>query len=525
MILKSVIVVMLTVGILCGCAPRPAREAVTSKSDSVFDISILESATAPGNDAKHEAKSDDVGLNSEPPAGETTWFQWQSQFKSTDGSVEFNLDFSKEIPNTAMPVVEVKPHFFTSEDAIQIAQALFGDQKFYEAAPSLANPKDIFSKKDIQQAIQRWGFYTNEQNLLELFPSMTERSDRKTLYLNRIKEEIANLTLLLEEAPENGPYSLAEWQFKPEWKYTYSESSIPEGIQLDSNGNQKICVTTTINDIPYRLNITTHNTTAYKLNTIFAYPGTVYSPVDIDRDIFRAKLCRTAEPTAQQIEDIKHKAEKMLNEMGIGTWAVDQYYIKNTNPDGTPEYVVSIYAVPVFEGVPAMYRMQLDNLSENYTASYYMSEAILELSANGDLIYLQLSSPVDVTNVISENVAIMDLATLMDRVENHLSLSDYHNYGLSGELLELYEESVGEKLVCNIELSTLNYGLIRVKASESDACYYYVPGIILSGIAEYCGEKSGTVYYSSADYISGMKETPLIALNAIDGSIIDLNQG
>ena len=247
--------------------------------------------------------------------------------------------------------------------------------------------------------------------------------------------------------------------------------------------------------------------------------------MDIDRDIFRAKLCRTDEPTAGQIEAVKEKAQTMLNHMGIGTWAVGECYVENTNTDGIPEYVISLNAVPVFEGAAAMYRTQLDNLSENFAASYYLTEALFQFSANGDLVYLRLSSPVDIVDVINKNVATMNIDELMERAKKHLMLSDYNAYGLSGQMLEDSQKGAGEDFVCKIELSNVDYGLIRVKAAGDNENYYYIPGMIIYGSIDYCGKDSGTVYVSSDDSFGGDRIAPLVALNAIDGSIINLSDG
>lgn len=513
------IVTALSVLFLSGCATNPEKNIVTSKNDGSFDIGILQSATTSESTA-------DAALAQEMETMEKTkvsLFQWQSQFFSTDGTVEFKTNINEEISNGAMPVVEVAPHFWTEENTRHIAEVLFGDQVFCEAPPKLGAVKDIFSKEELRAAIQRWSVYSNEEALLALFPSMAERKDRVELYLNRIKNEIASCSTLLEEIPEASQYGETKWVFQPDWKYMYSDESVPKKMQ--ANANEQLSVTTTVDDIPYQLIFTRYNGKEYKLNTIFVYPDTVYSPMGIDRDIFRAQLCRTEEPTGEQMDGVKEKAINMLNRMEIGNWVVDKCYLENTNSEGIPEYVIHVSAVPSFEGVAAMYRTQLDNLSENYAPSYYLTEAIMQFSANGDLIYLQLSSPLDIVNVVSENVAVMNLEELTERAKNHLILSDYQAYGLSGQLLESYEEGAAESLVCKIELNRLDYGLIRVKVAGSDDNYYYIPGIILLGTIDYCGKDSGTVYASSGDSFGEDHITPIVALNAIDGSIIDLNKG
>lgn len=509
LVMKWCVLFVLMTGSLSACAPKPTQDVVISKNDGSFDISVLQ--TEP-------SKSEDT-------TEATRCIQYTESFTSTDGSVEFSFDINQDITNQAYPVVEVCPHMFTSNDARTIASVLFGKADFYEATPTFGEVKDLFSKAEMRASVQRWSSYTNEQMLLELFPNMANRSDRLNLYLERIKGDVADFSTLLEEMPETSPHAAAKWEFQPDWKYLYPEEDVPEELRTDSDSNEQICVTTTVEGIPYRLNFTTNNGDTYKLNTIFAYPGTVYSPMDIDRDIFRAKLCRTDEPTAEQIESVKEKAQVMLNHMGIGTWAVGECYVENTNANGIPEYVISVNAVPVFEGVAAMYRTQLDNLSENFAASYYLTEALFQFSANGDLVYLRLSSPVDIVDVINENVAKMDIDELMERAKNHLMLSDYNTYGLSGQMLEDYQKDAGEDFVCKIGLSKLDYGLIRVKVSGSNENYYYIPGMIIYGSIDYCGKESGTVYVSSGDPFGGERIAPLIALNAIDGSIIDLSNG
>lgn len=502
---------------LSACAPSPTQNVVTSKNDGAFDISVLETAPDKADNATEDA--------AHTMTGDPKYIQYTESFTSTDGSVEFSFNIDQDITDQAYPVVEVRPHMFTNNDAQTIASVLFGKADFYEAAPTFGEIKDMFSKAEMRASIQRWSSYTNEQMLLELLPNMANRSDRLNWYLERIKGDVADFSTLLEELPETNPHAAAKWEFQPDWKYLYSEENVPEELQADSDRNEQICVTTTVENIPYRLDFTTNNGDAYKLNTIFAYPGTVYSPMDIDRDIFRAKLCRTDEPTAGQIEAVKEKAQTMLNHMGIGTWAVGECYVENTNTDEIPEYVISLNAVPVFEGAAAMYRTQLDNLSENFAASYYLTEALFQFSANGDLVYLRLSSPVDIVDVINKNVATMNIDELMERAKKHLMLSDYNAYGLSGQMLEDSQKGAGEDFVCKIELSNVDYGLIRVKAAGDNENYYYIPGMIIYGSIDYCGKDSGTVYVSSDDSFGGERIAPLVALNAIDGSIINLSDG
>lgn len=509
---------LLTILNMSACVTNPVEDVVVNKNDDSFDISILQTVPSNYDDSDATTNETDVSIAYKS-------IQYIESFSSTDKSVEFAFNIDQSIIDHAYPVVEVCPHMFTGDDAQIIANALFGNLSFYEAAPTLGGIKDIFSKEEMRSAIQRWSTYTNKEALLELNPSLADRGSLMDMYLQRIKGDVADFSLLLEELPEGNIHPETKWVFQPEWIYLYTEDEVPDERKNNGRSNQQICVTTTVRSIPYRLNITTNNGSEYKLNTVFAYPGTIYSPLGIDRDIFIAQLCRTEEPTAEQIDNVKNKAVDMLNRMGIGTWNVANYSLDKTNEEGVPEYVITINAVPVFEGVPAMYRTQLDNLSENFSASYYLTEALLQFSANGDLVNFRLSSPVDIVNVVNKNVAIMDINELLERAKSHLSLSDKNAYGLSGQLLQDYQKSAGEEFICKIELSKLDFGLIRVKVAGSKENYYYIPGMIVYGSVDYCGKDSGEIYVSSGRSLGAERVIPLVALNAIDGSIIDLNNG
>ncbi len=515
--------------VLSACAPNPTQEIVINKNDGSFDIGVLQTDPGKAGDATNaldETAATDVTDTTVPTeAAVYKAIQHMEPFTSTDKSVEFAFNIDQSIIDQTYPVVEVCPHMFTGDDAQTIANALFGNLTFYEAAPTLGEIKDIFSKAEMRSAIQRWSTYTNKEALIKLIPKLADRSALMDMYLQRIKGDVADFSLLLEEIPEENIHPETKWEFQPEWRYMYTEEQVPADRRNSKGNNQQICVTTTVGDIPYRLNFTTNNGSAYKLNTIFAYPGTVYSPMGVDNDIFIAQLCRTKEPTETQIENVKKKAVETLNSMGIGLWEVANYSLNKSNEEGSASYVITINAVPVFEGVAAMYRTQLDNLSENFSASYYLTEAFLQFSANGDLVNLRLSSPVDIVNVVNKNVAIMDINELLERTKNHLSLSDKNAYGLSGQLLQDYQKSAGEDFICKIELSKLDFGLIRVKVAGSKENYYYIPGMIVYGSVDYCGKDSGEIYVSSGRSLGAERVIPLVALNAIDGSIIDLNNG
>ena len=152
-----------------------------------------------------------------------------------------------------------------------------------------------------------------------------------------------------------------------------------------------------------------------------------------------------------------------------------------------------------------------------------MTDANFEFSANGDILAFSMFSPVDEKETLNANVQTKSWGELIELAKNHLTLSDYYDYGMPPDFLNVFQESVGEKVTCKVDLCQLEYGLLRVKVPNTDESYYYVPGMILYGTIDYLGKDSGDILASSGDPIlCNSRIVPLVALNAVDGSIIEL---
>ena len=65
-----------------------------------------------------------------------------------------------------------------------------------------------------------------------------------------------------------------------------------------------------------------------------------------------------------------------------------------------------------------------------------------------------------------------------------------------------------------MDIDKICYGLLREKVPDSDDSFYYLPGIILYGSVENVGVESNQLYYQSTEPF------PIIALNAVDGSVV-----
>ena len=498
----SIVSFILCFTILTACAANPEQNVVISKNDGSFDVNVVQSATQP---------ADQVEIT-------TQNVSYTDSFTSTDGSVQFQLSIDDTIPVQAWPVVEIVPHYLTAEDAERVANALFGDAEFYEQRPRLAPYDELFSKSEIQEWLadcQRW---LDMDYMTQLYGDVQIAESE----IETVKAFIENYSEVLDAAPEEDVRVPCEWTLKTDSVYLYPQEELSE---VDtSEDNMGIEAEVVMDGINYQYSISTRDRDDFKINNIHAGISSGYGPSTIERDELISKFCRTDEPTEAQMTAVKEKAKDMISRMELGDWLVDQCYVQKHTYRGTPEYYVCVTAVPTFQGAASIRRQQIGNLrsSAAYASSYYLTDMEFRFSPNGELIDFELSSTIDTKQVINDNTAVLTMDDLMERAKQHLSLSDSGAYYNPASFVEMLEEEYGENIICMINITQMDYGLTRVKAPNTDDSYYYVPALMLRGSIEYCGQNTGTVYDSYSQMRGNDELCPLVCLNAIDGSVIQL---
>lgn len=489
----------LTVGfLLSGCQKSPDKESVISKNDGSFDISIIQSATQESTQTNvQDGDCENIEDATIVSPIRNNSFQHEALFPSTDGTVLFSMDIHEEFTDAPMPVVEVVPHQLTEADAKRVAETLLGSGDYYEADPMFA---ETLCKEEIQTKIDRWLAYKGSAGI------------DKELFLSSRNNYIEQYTLMMESAPEENTDSLCQWAYR---KATYYVEAPEDAAKMNtSNDNDEIVAKTKVNGIPYRYSVSTRDASDFKLNNIYVEINDGNSPWSADYYIFRNQLCATEKPTQENIDAVVKKASDMFNQMQLGEWFIDEYYVETFDREST-EYTIIVSAVPIFENVPVLRRPQLTNLKskETYASNYYLSNVKFTFNISGDLVAFEMYSPVDVTSIINANVQTLSFDELIERAKNHLALSDYYEYDYLGCLYSGIED-----YNCYVNVTEAKYGLTRVKVPNTDESYYYVPSMIFWGSVQFEGKESSEVYDMEAEL---GEINPLLILNAIDGSVIN----
>lgn len=472
---------------LSACQHSPSTDVVISKNDGSFDANVVQSA--------EETRAADA----------TESLSFSDTFSSTDGSVTFQIGIMDIIQTPNMPVIEVTPHFLTEEDARNAARALFGPTAvFYEAEPTL---NKNFSKEEVIAQIKRWSPYTSADEMKTLFPNGNEQTwdeNAKTIqkYITYLSNEFLN-----DNVPDY-VRSQCQWTFYKSSHYVYGAE---EAARRDtSQNNEEIRAWTPIGDALYNVfTVSRRDKADFKLNNIFV-ESTTGGPLLLDYELYRAQKLRTNEPTQEQITAAVDRAQAIMDNMMLGAWQAEFSNVEKHSDGDAIEYIIHIDAIPVLQGIPALHRPQLGNLKseEKYASNYYLTEANFEFSADGTLMYFVLYSPLDIKQIVNENVKTMTTGELVNRAKEHLSLSDAYAYGAT-------LDNLGTNYTCMVSITQYEYGLARVKAPNTDESYYYIPAGMFLGNVEYCIQDTGETFYYR-------ENIPLLMLNAVDGSVIPL---
>lgn len=473
------------ISVMTGCAANPNQGSVISKNDGVFEQNMTTPATAPLDEQ----------------------IQYTESFTSTDGTAEYYINFDQNITSDPLPIVEVIPRIFTGEDVKRIAQVLFGDADFYEREPE----EDAqYSKAQLQKRIDWMSEIANTAAMNELLGAedVDGYPQDYSQQIDLLKMFIQQYTVQMETAPEKNPHESCNWTFKNDSVYSSS---------YNSTGNNVIMATVDLGDINYRIYTITRDKGDYKFNELSVQFGDGLGYADLEMAYLRSKLCRTSEPTQEQVDKLKEKAQSMLDQMGMGQWEVSYANVIEETYGDAVEYQVQIGASPVFNNVQAICGQKIKSLTSTdaNASNYFLTSAIFHFSSNGDLIYFDMNAPVEVKTVVNDGVAILSTDELMERSKEHLSLIGAESQYLATFLSNWYEKPIS----CKVEINRLEFGLARTRVANKDFTFYYVPAFVLHGSVTYYDKQTGE--YIEFPYEPDVEmEHPLIWINAVDGSII-----
>lgn len=429
-------------------------------------------------------------------------------FQNQEGTLEFTVNIDQTVERRESSVIEVVPNYADGEDAKRIADVLVPGGEFFEA-PGNADPP---TKARIQNEIDLLTQFTEVDALQNLYGS--DRNMDKDVSV--IFDHISQLEHDRNKAPDI-PQTPCDWTMKLQRVHF----NLPEeiGNRPVEKDNLFLYAVTKQHDVEFCLEATDVRHSSNPSSTIRLNKNCQGG--DFEDMVYRARTLRTDAPTPERIEELKIRAEKLLNQMGQGTWKAVEASVQESKVGDATEYLVDIRAVPMINGIPAL-REQRQGDGE-----YFMTSAYFRMSANGELYFFGLDGPMEVKEVLYDQVATLSLDELLNQAKEYMKNSGFdHDYGvptaqflpytIQGE--ETFSYDPGE-IKGRVNITNLEYGLGRVRDPERKDTYFYVPVLALYGSSEYYRVDSGMVIDKSVRY-SQNPTRPMLLVSAVDGRII-----
>lgn len=464
-ILKLILpALMLTV--LCGCRARPEpvpTEPAPTYGEPIFFETVPEGETLP---EMQQAVLNDT-------------------FQSADGTVEFSFHIDQELPTKDLRILEAALRPVTGEDAKKLAEVVFPECTFYDQEPQTSQ---VYSREEVERNIELYTKYSDLSALTELYGG--EARD----YSIHIAEYREIWKKRLEKAKEENPHEICQWEFKPDMYYYDID-------QRDANNYWNVIYSETRKgDVVYGLNVFRSSE-----------PGRQVQKLDIgvsgellSHQLGWYTLCHGDEPNETQIEKAKERAQDILDRLDVGRWKVTEAeagYSRLANGSYIivkAEMLLDDFQVPFITGIED---------------GWWLSNAYMGLTVDGEMVDFGLVLPMELKSTVTDRPNLLSLDTLLAKTKEKLTdttASDQFGHNLFP--LHIEEQKAGESLVCQVDVTKLEYTMARMKAPDDAETFYFYPVLTFHGTADYYGKDSGICHVTT-------EESPLFSISALNGEM------
>ena len=463
----SIMVAMLAVVMLfAGCQATPEQPVVVEKDME----QMLEKAQDTKPPAEEQTLAEQYGIPE----------RLTEEWSGADGKLSIRVDAPITVPKNAMPVVKVKAEGFSQETAT----ALF--HHFMDGKTDMTyNPgPPVITKSDIEATILLYKQQIADGTIEEQQMMTPEEAEEE---IKRLEEEyqIAPMTADDEPAVSDGtmlPY---------EESYSDGQTVIKEKIYEFSVKTEE-----------EYLNVRRPAKDNGSLTGSFIYSadddlGRFYNGAP---RVLPENAPESERPTLS-IEEANMLCEEVFEAMGVSDVQMAQAYVTGSPGD----YAYILYYVRTVAGVPAALCTESFGNSESGVSLPWNYEQIRFLVTDNGIEEINWDAPTATGEVITENSKLLSWKEISEIVETIL----FTVYEPKTEF-----EDAGRNI--GVSIDDIQLSLLRVREKNAQGrSGFYVPAWVFYG-AE-----------SIDDYPSviGVDKHIVLALNAVDGSVIDLAQG
>ena len=360
---------------LWGCKETPMDQAVVNKNDGALEKAIEE--VNPGDISKEQ---------------KDTPKEYKESFQTDSNDVMITFDAKVQGAEGALPVVQVKPHEITADEAKTWADVLFEGAKAYESDA-------VMTKSEIEEDIVMYKLLSTPEKLKENTNTDEEAQELAEIY----KQNIANLEEAYKTAPETDEKKPCEWKFYP---YSHYDESSGLGQAVDFESLEKTlqlkAYTDELNGYCAIVEATNRDEDDYKMHNLWFYY------------LEEEKMAEEMAYLGFSEENAVNLAERTREQLQLIDWNINEI-VDNSMENAS---IYTIYYTPVLEGVETLLPLGEVNVKSEdiYAANYYYTS--LEICIyNGLVKFIGLTSPIDVEKVVNPNVETIGFEQICERFQ------------------------------------------------------------------------------------------------------------
>lgn len=484
---------VLAVVLLIGCQATPEQAVVIGKGDGQLEEKIVAQT--------------DAALPSDLPESGT---RIQESYRHETLNIAIEVDaLAQTQDGKTMPAVKITPHKFTQEEVDVVYDYFAGDAHFFSIPDG-----------------EEWGLLKEAD--IACIETQLEYAKANGNYG---EDYIARLESNLEEA-------------RQEYLVAKDAADFPETSHMLSGGNLVAGETTEgfsgcfeKDGMAYRLSIS--NDDDGMSSQIYLQRCSEYDwDVMFDEILgIRADIAYLEdEESLQEIpyEDALNTAKEAVSALGAQGMALAHMEAKQYPEDTLESYYTFIFTHEV-NGVPCVYNAIAIANDEGYSDVWDYEKLIVEVDAHG-VKRAYWSAPCDITEQLSNSTAMISFGEVMNCFSKMVFIKNSYLENDLNAITWLDEDGLpghdgtglkADSVIVNIDNITL--GLMRVQSGDE---FLLIPVWGFYGYRQILTVEGEDINQLSWENSSGSTiveyepaESCLLIINAIDGSVIDLEQG
>lgn len=452
--------------LLAGCQPTPEQPIVMQKDME----QMLEKAQDTQSPAEEQTLAERYGIPE----------RLTEEWSGADGKLTIRIDAPIAAPEHAMPIVRVRAEGFSQETAT----ALFHHFMDGKTAVTYNPGPHVMTKADIEATILLYKQQIAD-GTIEAQQMMTPEEAEEEI--RRLEEEYRTAPAAADDEPvvSDGAMLLHEESY--------------------SDGH------TVIKERIYELSVTAgeeYLSVRRPAQDNGSLTGSLQYSADDDLGRFYNGAPRVAPENAPQgerpslsLEEARALCGEVFQAMGISDVQPAQAYVTGSPGD----YAYILYYVRTVAGVPAALCTESFAGSESGVSLPWNYEQIRFLVTDGGIAEMSWDSPTVTGEVVTENARLLSWPEIREIVETIL--------------FTIYEprtefEDAGRRI--GVTIDDIQLSLLRVRENNAQGrTGFYVPTWVFYG-EEYIDDFPSVV---------GVDKHIVLAINAVDGSVIDLAKG